>query len=60
MRREEGLRVACRRESPHGPLALGIELVGVRSPVIERAVLPMFHPHAPSAWPHVRPQSPHS
>jgi hypothetical protein len=38
MRREEELRVACRRESPHGPLALARRLVGVRSPVIERAV----------------------
>ncbi len=43
MRSEEALRVTCRLESPHGPLALARRLVGVLSPVIEVPVLPMFY-----------------
>jgi hypothetical protein len=43
MCREEALRVACRLEAPHGPLALAGRLVGVLRPIIEIPVLPMFH-----------------
>ena len=42
MCREEALRMACRLEAPHGPLALVRRLVGVLRPVIEVPVLPMF------------------
>ena len=40
---EEALRVACRLEAPHGPLTLARRFVGVLSPIVQIAMLPMFH-----------------
>jgi hypothetical protein len=43
MCREEALRVACRLEAPHGPLALAGWLGRIFGAVVQIPVLPMFH-----------------